>query len=82
VAATVLVVDDHPSFRRFARRLLEVAGFAIVEEAEDGASEAVPDQVDDAGLHDRGRVDRLDRLREALQPVDAAEGGCPRRRAT
>src|SRR6266567_1665676 len=35
--------------------------------------EAVPDQVDDAGLHDRGRVDRLDRFREALQPVDAAE---------
>jgi CheY-like chemotaxis protein len=38
VVATVLVVDDHPSFRRFARRLLEAAGFAVVEEAEDGAS--------------------------------------------
>jgi CheY-like chemotaxis protein len=37
VAATVLVVDDHPSFRRFACRLLEAAGFAV-EEAEDGAS--------------------------------------------
>lgn len=38
VAATVLVVDDHPSFRRFARRLLEAAGFAVVDEAEDGAT--------------------------------------------
>jgi DNA-binding NarL/FixJ family response regulator len=34
----VLVVDDHPSFRSFARRLLEAAGFAVVDEAGDGAS--------------------------------------------
>jgi hypothetical protein len=33
----------------------------------------VPDQVDHARLHDRVRVDGLDRLREALQPVDAAD---------
>jgi two-component system nitrate/nitrite response regulator NarL len=38
VAATVLVVDDHPSFRRFARKLLEASGFAVVEEAGDGAA--------------------------------------------
>jgi CheY-like chemotaxis protein len=38
MAATVLVVDDHPSFRRFARRLLEAAGFEVVQEAGDGAS--------------------------------------------
>jgi CheY-like chemotaxis protein len=38
VAATVLVVDDHPSFRRLARRLLEAGGFAVVDEAADGAS--------------------------------------------
>ena len=38
VAATVLVVDDHPSFRRFARRLLEAAGFSVVDEAGDGSS--------------------------------------------
>jgi DNA-binding NarL/FixJ family response regulator len=38
VAATVLVVDDHPSFRRFARRLLEAAGFSVVAEADDAAS--------------------------------------------
>jgi DNA-binding NarL/FixJ family response regulator len=38
VAATVLVVDDHASFRSFARRLLQAAGFAVVDEAPDGAS--------------------------------------------
>jgi CheY-like chemotaxis protein len=38
VTASVLVVDDHASFRRFARRLLHAAGFAVVDEAEDGAS--------------------------------------------
>src|SRR4051812_48323295 len=30
VGTTVLIVDDHPTFRRFARRLLEHAGFAVV----------------------------------------------------
>jgi DNA-binding NarL/FixJ family response regulator len=35
---TALIVDDHPSFRRFARRLLEAAGFTVVGEAVDGAS--------------------------------------------
>jgi DNA-binding NarL/FixJ family response regulator len=34
----VLIVDDHPSFRRFAARLLEVGGFRVVGEAKDGAS--------------------------------------------
>jgi CheY-like chemotaxis protein len=38
VPATVLVVDDHRSFRRLARRLLETAGFTVVDEAGDGAS--------------------------------------------
>jgi CheY-like chemotaxis protein len=38
VAASVLVVDDHASFRRLARRMLHAAGFSVVEEAEDGAS--------------------------------------------
>lgn len=35
---TVLVVDDHPSFRRTARALLESEGFEVVGEAADGAS--------------------------------------------
>jgi CheY-like chemotaxis protein len=34
----VLIVDDHPSFRRFATRLLEAGGFRVVGEAEDGSS--------------------------------------------
>lgn len=36
--ATVVIVDDHPTFRRLARRLLEEAGFAVVAEAGDGAT--------------------------------------------
>ena len=35
---TVLIVDDHPSFRSLARALLEAEGFAVVGEAEDGAT--------------------------------------------
>jgi DNA-binding NarL/FixJ family response regulator len=38
VAETVLIVDDHAGFRRFARRMLEAGGLTVVGEAEDGAS--------------------------------------------
>ena len=38
VATTVLIVDDHPTFRRFARRLLEESGFDVVAEAADARS--------------------------------------------
>jgi DNA-binding NarL/FixJ family response regulator len=34
---TVLIVDDHPTFRATARTLLEAEGFVVVGEAEDGA---------------------------------------------
>lgn len=34
----VLVVDDHPSFRRSVRMLLADDGFEVVGEAEDGAA--------------------------------------------
>src|SRR5262249_33876836 len=37
-ARRVLVVDDHPGFRRCARALLTSEGFEVVGEAEDGAS--------------------------------------------
>jgi DNA-binding NarL/FixJ family response regulator len=37
MAKTVLVVDDHPSFRATARALLEAEGFAVVGEAAGGA---------------------------------------------
>ena len=33
---TIVIVDDHPSFRRCARAVLEADGFAVVGEAEDG----------------------------------------------
>jgi DNA-binding NarL/FixJ family response regulator len=35
---TVLIVDDHGTFRATARILLEAEGFNVVGEAEDGAS--------------------------------------------
>ena len=37
VARTVLIVDDHPSFRATARAVLESEGFEVVGEASDGA---------------------------------------------
>ena len=33
---SVLIVDDHPSFRASARRLLEAEGFDVIVEAGDG----------------------------------------------
>lgn len=35
---TVLLVDDHPTFRSFARDLLETEGFEVIGEAENGTS--------------------------------------------
>ena len=37
MAATVLIVDDHPGFRLSARRILEADGYEVVGEAGDGA---------------------------------------------
>jgi DNA-binding NarL/FixJ family response regulator len=34
VSPTVLIVDDHASFRRFAKRLLEAGGLDVIGEAE------------------------------------------------
>jgi CheY-like chemotaxis protein len=41
ISPSVLVVDDHSSFRASARRLLESEGYQVVGEAEDGASAVV-----------------------------------------
>jgi DNA-binding NarL/FixJ family response regulator len=38
MAVRVLIVDDHPTFRSFARDLLESEGFDVVGESDDGAS--------------------------------------------
>ena len=38
MALSVLIVDDHPSFRASARVLLEAEGFEVVGEAADGAA--------------------------------------------
>src|SRR4051794_36519233 len=38
VPLTVLIVDDHATFRRFARRVLEADGLEVVGEASDAAS--------------------------------------------
>ncbi len=35
---TVVIADDHPSFRASARAILEAEGFEVIGEAEDGAS--------------------------------------------
>jgi two-component system response regulator EvgA len=35
---SVLIVDDHPSFRLSARRMLEADGYSVVGEAENGAA--------------------------------------------
>lgn len=51
MAITVLLVDDHPSFRACARAILEAEGFRVVGEAENGvaalrvAKEVGPDLV-------------------------------------
>jgi DNA-binding NarL/FixJ family response regulator len=41
MAHTVLIVDDHPSFRASARILMEADGFEVVGEAPDGQSALV-----------------------------------------
>jgi len=38
VPTTVVIVDDHPSFRASARAILEADGFDVIGEAADGAS--------------------------------------------
>ena len=51
MVVTVLIVDDHPSFRASARTLLEAEGYDVVGEAENGetavsaARELQPDLV-------------------------------------
>jgi DNA-binding NarL/FixJ family response regulator len=54
MAMTLMIVDDHRSFRDAARRVLESAGFQIVGEAADGESalDAIPQLRPDVVLLD------------------------------
>jgi DNA-binding NarL/FixJ family response regulator len=68
---TLLIVDDHPSFRASARAILQSEGFDVVGEAPDGASalEAAdrlhPDVVLlDIQLPDMSGFDVCERLRD------------------
>jgi DNA-binding NarL/FixJ family response regulator len=70
VTPSIVIVDDHPSFRDMARELLELAGFDVVGEAADGASgiatvlELRPDVVLlDVQLPDRDGIGIADELR-------------------
>jgi DNA-binding NarL/FixJ family response regulator len=77
LAPTVLIVDDHPSFRAMARFVLEAEGYEIVGDAangESGVAEAIrlnPDIVLlDIGLPDIDGFDVVSRIRDA--GVDSA----------
>lgn len=72
---TVLIVDDHPSFRASARTLLEAEGYEVVGEAENGvsaveaAAQLHPDLVLlDVQLPDFDGFQVADRLRKLPDP--------------
>jgi DNA-binding NarL/FixJ family response regulator len=75
MSMTVLIVDDHPSFRASARTLLEAEGYEVVGEAENGvqaveaAEELHPDLVLlDVQLPDLDGFQVADRLRRLADP--------------
>ena len=72
MSPTVLIVDDHPSFRATARLLLEFDGWTVVGEAADGAGALAaagrlrPDMVLlDVNLPDTDGFDVAARIAEA-----------------
>ena len=74
---TVLIVDDHPSFRSFARQLLSSQGYEVIGEAEDGqsalraVSALTPDVVLlDVQLPDRDGVSIAEQLAEGSVSPD------------
>lgn len=69
---TIVIVDDHPSFRAMARTVLETEGFVVVGTADDGESgvaetlRLAPDVILlDIGLPDIDGFEVAARLREA-----------------
>ena len=69
MSPTLLIVDDHPSFRAIARVLLESDGFDVVGEAQDGA-EAI-----EAARRLRPEVVLLDVQLPDMDGFDVAEFG-------
>ncbi len=72
---TLLIVDDHASFRSFARSMLSAEGFEVTGEAEDGESALVeaerlhPDVVLlDVGLPGIDGFEVAQRLAQAEEP--------------
>lgn len=72
MATTVLLVDDHASFRANARRALQAAGYEVIGVAVDGASglsaarELAPDLVLlDVGLPDISGLEVARQLRDS-----------------
>ncbi len=75
MSVTVLIVDDHPSFRASARTLLEAEGYDVVGEAKNGESAVAavrdlhPDLVLlDVQLPDIDGFQVADRLRKLEDP--------------
>jgi DNA-binding NarL/FixJ family response regulator len=73
---TVVIVDDHPSFRAVARMMLEIDGFSVVGTAADGESgvawtlQLAPDVVLlDVELPDIDGFEVAARLRDAGSPA-------------
>jgi DNA-binding NarL/FixJ family response regulator len=85
VAATVLIVDDHPAFRASARSLLEGEGYEVVAEADSGESaielalELGPDVVLlDVALPDLSGLEVAERLAESRSKVVLVSSRDPR----
>ena len=77
MSTTVLIVDDHPSFRATARLLLEVEGYTVVGEAETGTAAVMrahqlrPDLVVlDVNLPDMDGFEVARRLTSEADPPD------------
>lgn len=78
MAVTVLIVDDHASFRRAARALLELEGYAVVGDAgnvQDAVAAARGLRPDvllvDVGLPDGDGFEVAERLRRDAVPPPA-----------
>src|SRR6266540_152033 len=71
MGVTVLIVDDHPSFRASARTLLEAEGYEIVGDAVQAAEQLRPDLVLlDIQLPDLDGFEVAEQLRKLDDPPE------------